>query len=103
MKEAGIQNLIRIALSETCICHRGNRGLFYTKDGRPIQTGLGEGFSDLFGHRISDGRAFYIECKRPKMKPSKAQEDFLNAMKKTNALVGVAHSVEEALEIVKEE
>lgn len=52
------------------------------------------------GHRLSDGKAFYIEVKLPGEKPRQDQEKFLEAMRKTGAIAGCAHSVEEALEIV---
>lgn len=67
-----------------------------------ISTGVPNGFSDLFGHRISDGRAFYIECKSETGKARKSQEKFIAAMKKAGALAGFARSAEEALAIVAE-
>jgi len=79
-----------------------NVGLFVTEDGRKITTGVPKGFSDLFGHRKSDGRAFYIECKTAIGKPRPEQKIFLEQMRRTGALAGVAHTVEEALEIINE-
>lgn len=52
------------------------------------------------GHRISDGKALYIEVKLPGEKPREDQEKFLNAMRRTGAIAGCAHSIEEALSIV---
>lgn len=52
------------------------------------------------GHRISDGKALYIEVKLPGEKPREDQEKFLNAMRRTGAIAGCAHSIEEALNIV---
>jgi hypothetical protein len=52
------------------------------------------------GHRISDGKAFYIEVKLPGEKPREDQQKFLDAMARSGAISGCAHSVEEALEIV---
>lgn len=99
MTETDIQTAIRIELSRRgCICLRTNAGTFYTEDGRPIRIGI-PGQSDLQGHR-PDGRCFYIEVKRPGRKPRKNQQDFLEAMQNSGALAGVAHSVEEAVEIV---
>ena len=60
------------------------------------------GESDIFGHRISDGKAIYIEVKLPGEAPRQDQEKFLNAMRAAGALAGCAHSVEEALSIVNE-
>ena len=52
------------------------------------------------GHRISDGRAIYIEVKLPGEHPRDDQKKFLEAMRNTGAIAGCAHSVEEALDIV---
>ena len=49
---------------------------------------------------MSDGRAIYIEVKLPGENPRQNQQAFLNAMRKSGALAGCAHSVEEALEII---
>lgn len=57
------------------------------------------GEADIWGHRISDGRAFYIEVKLPGEGVRPDQKKFLEAMRNTGAIAGVAHSVEEALEI----
>ena len=59
------------------------------------------GESDIMGHRISDGRAVYIEVKLPGEHPRPDQQKFLDAMAATGAIAGCAHSIEEALEIVK--
>lgn len=58
------------------------------------------GEADIWGHRISDGKALYIEVKLPGEKPRPDQQKFLDAMRRTGALAGCAHSVEEALEVV---
>ena len=74
-------------------------GQFFTKYGGLVNVGH-HGESDIMGHRISDGRAIYIEVKLPGEHPRDDQQKFLNAMAKTNAITGCAHSVEEALKIV---
>lgn len=74
-------------------------GQFYTKYGAIVNIG-NHGESDIFGHRISDGKAIYIEVKLPGEKPRDDQQKFLDAMKRAGAITGCAHSVEEALEIV---
>ena len=51
------------------------------------------------GHRISDGKALYIEVKLPGEAPRDDQQKFLDAMAATGAIAGCAHSVEEALKI----
>jgi hypothetical protein len=53
------------------------------------------------GHRISDGKALYIEVKLPGEKPREDQQKFLDAMARAGALAGCAHSVKEALDIVR--
>jgi hypothetical protein len=100
MSEIDIQNTIRIELSEYAITFRANVGIFYTKDGRPISSGLPKGFSDLFGFRKSDGRIFFLEVKNEKGKLSEQQKHFLESMKKLGAIVGVARSPKEAIEII---
>ena len=74
-------------------------GQFYTKYGAIVNIGH-HGESDIFGHRISDGKAIYIEVKLPGEEPREDQEKFLKAMKRAGAIAGCAHSVEEALEFV---
>lgn len=59
------------------------------------------GEADIFGHRISDGKALYIEVKLPGEHPRADQQKFLDAMNAAGAIAGCAHSVEEALDIVK--
>ena len=102
-KEHILQNQIRLALSETCMVFRVNVGKGYTPDGRYFDTGVPVGFSDLFGHRKSDGKAFYIEVKTLDGRVRRDQEKFIKAMKESGALAGVARSVEDAIKIIKEE
>lgn len=102
MREIDLQNQIRLALDKIAITFRANVGIFYTRDGRPISTGLPKGFSDLFGFRRSDGRIFFLEIKTANGRLSKDQKSFLAAMSKLGAITGVARSVEDALEVLKE-
>ena len=102
-EEHAIQNAIRVELSKTCIVFRVNVGKGYTPDGRYFDTGVPVGFSDLFGHRKSDGRAFYIEVKTPTGKVRKDQIKFIEQMRACGALAGVARSVEDAIKIIQEE
>lgn len=93
---------IMVALSEDGhFVARANVGLFFTKDGRPVRSGLPVGFSDLFGHRAGDARAFYLEVKTPTGRASPQQLAFIAAMQKRGALAGVVRSVEEALAVVR--
>lgn len=117
--ETDLMNLIRCELSKRgCFVQRTNVGTFYNipsrafklaqmvrldqwlrEHARPVKIGI-PGQSDLCGHRPGDGRSFYIEVKRPGGKPRENQERFLRQMRDSGALAGVAHSVEEAVEIV---
>lgn len=88
---------IMVALSQDGhFVARANVGLFYTRDGRPVSTGLPAGFSDLFGHRAGDARAFYLEVKTPTGRPTAQQLAFVAAMQKRGALAAVVRSVDEA-------
>ncbi|OLS02242.1 VRR-NUC domain-containing protein [Tissierella creatinophila] len=101
MKEKDIQNEIRLALNPYAVVFRINVGSFMSETGRMVSTGVPKGFSDLFGVRKSDGRAVFIEVKNEKGKTSKYQDNFLKQMKKAGAIVGVARSGDEAIDIVK--
>ena len=100
-KETILQNQIIVALCQNgCVARNHTVGQFYTKYGSIVNVGH-HGESDITGHRISDGRALYIEVKLPGEHPRPDQKKFLQAMANTGAIAGVAHSIEEALEIVK--
>ncbi len=100
MREAARLHAIMLALSGVgCSVFRANVGLFFTRDGRPVSTGLPRGFSDVFGHR-PDGRAFYIEVKSATGRLRPEQDAFLAAMRRSGALAGVARSPEDAIRIV---
>ena len=99
--ETILQNQIIVALCQNgCVARNHTVGQFFTKYGSIVNIGH-HGESDIMGHRISDGKAIYIEVKLPGEKPREDQRKFLEAMRKTGAIAGVAHSIEEALEIVK--
>lgn len=100
-KETILQNQIIVALCKNgCVARNHTVGQFYTKYGGIVNVGH-HGESDITGHRRSDGKAIYIEVKLPGENPREDQKKFLQAMANTGAIAGVAHSVEEALEIVK--
>lgn len=99
-EETVLQNKIIVELCKKgCKVHRTNSGLFYTPNGEKIRIGF-PGQSDLQGHRNKDGKCFYIEIKTPTGKVKQEQEKFLQAMRDSNALSGVARSVEDAVRIV---
>ena len=99
-EEHRIQNEIRLALADTCVIFRINVGKGYTPDGRYFDTGVPKGFSDLFGVRIADGRAVFIEVKTPQGRPTDQQKNFLETMRKNGAIAGVCRSPEEAVQLV---
>ena len=100
--ETKLQNQIIAALCMNgCVARNHTVGQFYTKYGAIVKVGQ-HGESDIFGHRISDGKAIYIEVKLPGESPRHDQEQFLKAMRAAGAIAGCAHSVEEALAIVNE-
>lgn len=93
---------IMIALSaDGHFVARANVGNFFTKDGRHITTGLPKGFSDLFGHRAGDCKAFYLEIKRPGGRVSIEQVAFLSAMQDRGAIAGIVRSVADAEELIR--
>ena len=100
-RETILQNQIIVALCKNgCVARNHTVGQFYTKYGSLVRIGS-HGEADIFGHRISDGRALYIEVKLPGEHPRPDQQKFLDAMNAAGAIAGCAHSVEEALEIAK--
>lgn len=52
--------------------------------------------------RLTDGKFVAVEIKKPKGRVSDEQVKFRDFFKKHNVIHGIAHSPEEALEIVKE-
>ena len=99
--ETKLQNQIIVALCQHgCVARNHTVGQFYTKYGAIVNIGQ-RGESDIFGHRISDGKALYIEVKLPGDEPRDDQQQFLDAMRAAGAIAGCAHSVEEALQIVR--
>lgn len=94
--EADLMRSIMLALSEDGhMVFRGNVGLFYTRDGRPVKSGLPVGFSDLFGY-TRQARPFFLEVKTETGRISKEQDSFLSAMRQRGAVAGVVRSVEQA-------
>lgn len=98
MTETDIQNQIRLALSKYGIVIRMQSGNFELKDGRRIVCGV-KGLSDLLF--IGNDKVAFIEVKNINGKPSQEQLNFIAAVKRLGHRAGIAHSVEEALEIIK--
>ena len=99
--ETALQNRIIVALCKNgCVARNHTVGQFFTKYGTLVNIGH-HGESDIMGHRISDGKAIYIEVKLPGEEPREDQQRFLEAMAAAGAIAGCAHSVKEAIELVK--
>lgn len=98
MTETDIQNQIRLALSRYGIVIRLQSGNFKLEDGRRIVCGT-KGLSDLLF--IGTGKVAFIEVKNVNGKLSQEQLNFIAAMRKLGHRAGIAHSVEEALDIIK--
>lgn len=100
-EETELQNKIIAALClNGCVARNHTVGNFRTEYGGRVQVGT-PGESDIMGHRIADGKALYIEVKLPGERPRPEQQKFLDAMNAAGAIAGCAHSIEEALEIVR--
>lgn len=99
-EETDIQNTIMVELCKKgCKVFREQSGLFWTSYGARVRVGF-EGKADLQGHRCSDGKCFYIECKTLTGTEKEKQKKFIKAMQDSNALAGFARSVEDAFKIV---
>jgi hypothetical protein len=98
--ETALQNRIIVTLCKNgCVARNHTVGQFFTKYGTLVNIGR-HGESDIMGHRMIDGKAFYIEVKLPGENPRPDQQRFLEAMAAAGAITGVAHSEKEALQIV---
>lgn len=102
MTEHDIQNEIRVAASPYCVIFRANVGTVKTPDGRYFTTGLPQGFPDLFGVRRRDGKAVFIEVKKPGGRVSPAQANFIKVMQSLGAVAGICYSADEAVKLVTE-
>lgn len=100
--EHDIQNRIRSETADIAVLFRANVGSGVTYDGRHFDTGLPKGFSDLFGFRLSDGKAVFIEVKNIMGRVRPEQQNFIEKMRSYGALTGVARSVEDARRIIQE-
>lgn len=110
--EHRIQDEIRLALSEYGIVLRLNSGKFWQGKRvwsnefqqyvlinlRPVQ-GCPPGTSDLLF--IGNENIAFIECKDDKGKTRDEQEKFIKIMRSYGHKAGVARSVEDAVEIIK--
>ena len=102
--ETSIVNAIREYLEMVgCIAVRINAGAVVVSPGegksRRLYRGAPAGTSDILGC-LPGGRFFALEAKRPGMKPTEKQSAFLESVRATGGIAGVACSVEEAAEVL---
>lgn len=115
MKESQLQSLILLALSEAgckvwrCetagvwvgrVIHRTG-GSVTLADARMIQAGLTKGGADIIGI-APDGRFLSVEVKTETGRIRPEQEVFLQVVRKAGGIAGVARSVEQALDLLKQ-
>ncbi len=100
MKEANVQALIMLALSDAgCLVWRNNVGCLPDRNGRPVRYGVGgNGGSDIIGI-APDGKFLAIEVKTALGQPTDAQLNFINAVQRKGGRAGIARSAAEAVEI----
>lgn len=111
-EEHSIQNQIRAGVAQA-VLFRSNAGDFW--QGRLVYSrefkqtvlinirrveGLPKGFTDLFGVRLSDGKAVFIEVKTAGGKASNDQKKFIKKMREFGAVAGICRSVDEALKLI---
>jgi len=102
-KETKIQNDIRLKCSDIAILFRINVFDGLTSTGQYVKSGVPKGYSDLSGVRKSDGKAVFIEVKKPGGAIRPEQINFIEQMQISNALAGFARSVEDARKIILNE
>jgi hypothetical protein len=109
--ETALQNAIRKALSEAGVTNfRNNTGALKDDRGRLVRYGLCKGSSDIIAIKpvtITEdmvgsviGQFVAVEVKTAGKKATKDQQRFIDAILRLGGLAGVAHSEEEALEMV---
>lgn len=114
MEEIVTQNQIRAALSEYGVVFRTNSGDFWQGDIRYSREfrqrvlinlrrveGLPKGFPDLLF--IGPGNVAFIECKNENGRLSEDQKRFARMLEEYHLKHGTARSVNDALNIIKEE
>jgi hypothetical protein len=98
-EETEIQNRIRLECSDIAILFRINVYEGKTESGQYIKSAI-KGYSDLSGYRKSDGKAVFIEVKKPGGKIRPEQINFIKIARQYGCLSGFAYSVEDARNII---
>ena len=105
-KETDLMRAIQLAYGVgTTRLFRNNVGALEDKNGRLVRFGLGTGSSDLIGVSMTQngiGRFVALEVKLPGQKPTREQLAFIEMVKAMGGLAGVAYSVDDAGEILKD-
>jgi len=103
MNETDLMHSIEDAISKQGhTVFRYNVGRVQTRTGGWFEAGPPVGHPDLAGFLTPTGKAFYIECKVAPNKPTVEQLNFIRMANNRGALAGVAYSVEDALNILKD-
>lgn len=104
ISEKEVQTMIISAISYLGKVYNITTGVFATGSGnnkRFIRT-FPKGTPDLLGFRYSDGKIFFIEVKKEKGLLSPEQKLFREWVLTTEAIYGVARSVEDAILIIQD-
>lgn len=104
MKERDLQNQIAEKFSDLQLGYLWNNDNGHVRHGNRYKSyGLGVGVSDLIGFTIKDGVPVFtaIEVKTETGKPSLEQKNFIEFIKLSGGLAGIARSWEDVLEIIK--
>lgn len=101
-REQNIQKLIMLALTDAgCVVWRNNIGSYTTAEGAYIRYGVGGvGGSDLIGIHKPTGKFLAVEVKTAKGKPSAAQLNFIEQVKASGGIAGIARSPEDAVQLL---
>lgn len=106
--ESAILASIRLLSRGAVRLFRNNVGVLLTEDGRKVRVGLCNGSSDLIGWqtRVIGGQRVAvftaIEVKRPGGQVTDEQQRFLQAVADAGGIAGVAHSEQEARQLLSQ-
>lgn len=101
-----MRSIMRECSHGTVRLFRNNVGKLPDVQGRWVNYGLGVGSSDLIGINMQPdgvGRFVAIEVKVPGKNATKEQQSFLDMVRSLGGQAGVAHNVEEAVAILKQQ
>ncbi len=101
--EAKVQNDILLAVNQAGHrLWRSNAGKIKTDYGQWVKL-FPKGFPDTVGYRKGDGKFIAIEVKNESGRLRSEQKQFRDFARTQPILYGVAHSVEEAFQIIEED